>query len=292
MTRKRQEDEETWRQMEQQMRRTIETQANTITFQEEQLKGKRALWMEKHPESSAQRTAMTARDPFSPPLPSQSASFDNHFLTVGRNTLLTVPGYGSSSFIGQASGVPADAPRGPRRQRGPIPSGKALSGAGSPLTSFIGESPQAPSEAGSSNPPLAMAVIIAAEVLAPDFQARIGKVYGLIEGWTKTYAHTPNHNNDAAIARSNDRLWAYMLDLTYPGQRQSSHSHVTALLDDQNSRHWFVMRMAVTYVCRYMYGFDVFADFDAHSQNVINDVKAKLQERGMLCFPLVLFFNR
>ena len=63
----------------------------------------------------------------------------------------------------------------------------------------------------------------------------------LIKGWGRSSPMIQ------AIARSNDILWAYMMNCTYSGHRQDSHTHVMTLLDDLKTRYWFIMRMAVTY---------------------------------------------
>ena len=84
-------------QMEQHWKRTNEDLVKELAFKDEQLKGKRALWMDSHPGSSARRDAMsTIRDPFTSPTASHKSRFDSNpmgIMTTHRKTdpLQTVP---------------------------------------------------------------------------------------------------------------------------------------------------------------------------------------------------------
>ncbi len=259
------------------LRRERDSLVKKVAFQEEQLRGKRALWMEAHPESSARRTAMSARDPFTSPSVSHSGSFDNSFGGLGA-LVSPIPGPSTGSFAALSPGRPPfDAPRGPKR-RGQLPTGRALPAREIPATSWHPSSTRINTEAGS--PPPSMALVVRSENIGPEYQKEIGRIYALVEGWVNSYAHIPNLASDRAIAQSNDILWDYMMNCTYPGQRQDSHSHVITLLNDKNSRSWFVMRMAVTYVCRDIFVIDAFSMFDREAAATVAEVKHKLQERG------------
>jgi hypothetical protein len=134
------------------------------------------------------------------------------------------------------------------------------------------------------DPPPSMALVLHSkdDDPAPEYQAGFATIYALIEGWVKTYSSIPNLANDQAIARSNDILWAYMMNCTYPGHRQDSHTHVMTLLNDLKTRYWFIMRMAVTYCVKDIMSIDAFYKFSNEVDTILAEVKKKLQERGML----------
>ncbi|KAK6610718.1 hypothetical protein H4I96_02316 [Botrytis cinerea] len=78
------------------------------------------------------------------------------------------------------------------------------------------------------------------------FAKDFSDIFALAEGWARSYCCIPNIQEDRAIASSNQALWNYMTKLTY-NDPQSAHSHVMALLSSENTRFWFVMRMAMSY---------------------------------------------
>ncbi len=275
-----------------------------IGVQEEQLKGKRALWLESNPGSSARRSAMNAiRDPFSSPSTSHTSAFGGgNASNVGSTGIMgsmTSPSlqgsFGPSPPI-QAPTGPAH--RGPRR-RPNLPVNRAQPGVelapvpwGGPSTKIYdtqpGDTPINPLYKPSAVPtpavPTSMALVLHTndEDRAPEYQAAFSKIYALVEGWVKTYSSVPNLENDQAMARSNETLWAYMMNCTYPGHRQDSHTHVMALLQDAKTRYWFVMRMAVTYCVKDIISIEVFKKYSTIVEAAINDCKKKLEERGML----------
>jgi hypothetical protein len=273
---------------EQQYKQKMDELVKQIQVQEEQLKGKRALWLESNPGSSARREAMNAvvRDPFNSPSTSQRTGFDSGYIggmgSIASSSLRSPP---QSSF-GQPtpSLAPIGAPRGPRR-RGNLPTGSALPGKVLPNATWTEGSTfrNFKTEPGSP-PPTSMALVPfkTEEDPAPRFKAEFSKIYALIEGWVKTYANVPNLANDQKIARSNDILWDYMMNCTYPGLRQDAHTHVMTLLNDSNSRFWFVMRMAITYLIKDVMTIGAFYRFNPGTDAEFEDVKKKLLERGKL----------
>ncbi|KAF7862873.1 uncharacterized protein EAF02_010422 [Botrytis sinoallii] len=70
------------------------------------------------------------------------------------------------------------------------------------------------------------------------FTKDFSDIFALAEGWARTYCCIPNIQEDRAIASSNQALWNYMTKLTY-NDPQSAHSHVMALLSSENTRFWF-----------------------------------------------------
>jgi hypothetical protein len=272
--------------VEQQWKQRQDDLIKQIAAQEEQLKGKRALWLDSHPGSSARRDAMNAiRDPFNSPSASQDVGFDSCYMgTMGSPSVRSPPqtSFSQSSFSTTPSMAPIGAPRGPRR-RGNLPTGRAQPANVLPTASWANETRIYNTEPASPPlPPPSMALILHTneEDPAPGYQAEFSKIYALVEGWVKTYASIPNLANDQKIARSNDVLWAYMMNCTYPGHRQDAHTHVMTLLNDGNSRFWFIMRMAITYLTKDVMSIDAFYKFSPATDAQFDEVKKKLLERG------------
>ena len=269
-----------------------------LSFKEEQLKGKRALWMESNLASGARREAMeTIRDPFISPVISQTSGFEKPKpVSVGDMGKMVSPPLkstkagslnASTSFAPttQMGPAPSGAPRGPRR-RPNLPTGRAKPPLVIPTYLGLGTAKIYNTEAGDPPPSMAMVLHKDDDDPAPEYQEKFGMIYALIEGWVKMYACIPHPGNDQAIARSNDVLWAFMLNCTYPGQRQDAHTHVMTLLSDVRSRYWFVMRIATTYCSRDIMTINTFYGFSKEIDAELLDVKKKLQERGMLfCAP-------
>ena len=285
---------EKWERAEQNWRQQVDDLRKQVSIQDEQLKGKRALWLESNPGSSARREAMNAtlRDPFNSPSMHQQPMIDSGYLGGhGSNAPSSFRSPPRNSYAQVTSNLaPIGAPRGPRR-RGNLPTGSALPARVlPPLTTYTDTSSFiAKTEHGGDDNlgSLAMVPYSGGEVdAAPRFKAEFTHIYELIEGWVKSYANLPNLANDQKIARSNNVLWDFMMNCAYPGHRQDSHTHVMTLLNDPNSRCWFVMRMAISYLTKELLTLGAFHHFNAATDAEFADVKKKLQElRGLLDHP-------
>lgn len=282
---------EKFNKLEQEYKKQIDDLHKQVTVMDEQLKGKRALWLDSNPGSSARREAMNAtmRDPFNSPSTSQHTGFDSGFMGGHGSVLSSLRGPSESSFGQPTSSLaPVGAPRGPRR-RGNLPTGSALPAKVIPASIWTEPSTFRPFKTEPSTPPLPAATSMALVPFnnesdpAPVYKAEFTKVYGLVEGWVKTYASTPNLASDQQVARSNDVLWAFMMNCTYPGQRQDAHTHVMTLLNDPNTRCWFVMRMAIAYLTKEVMTIGAFKAFNPGSDGEFAEVKTKLSDlRGKL----------
>jgi hypothetical protein len=276
---------------EQHWRQQLEDLRKQISVQDEQLKGKRALWLESNPGTSARREAMNAtlRDPFNSPSTHQQAMFDSGYLGGHGSTISSsFRSPPRSSFAQPTSNLaPLGAPRGPRR-RGNLPTGSALPARVLPLPTYTeGSSFRVRTEFSDptvDTPPSMALVPYSGEVdPATRYKAEFTNIYELVEGWVKSYANLPNLANDQKIARSNNVLWDFMMNCAYPGHRQDSHTHVMTILNDPNSRCWFVMRMAITYLTKEVMTISAFHHFNPATDAEFADVKKKLQElRGTL----------
>jgi hypothetical protein len=295
-----------------------------IRFQEEQLRGKRALWMDANPTSSARRNAMSAlHDPFgNSPVSSQTSVLDRGITTTmnspsvantsqstfspqDQNTFDRAKGtlpqsqstYGPAPLLGLPSSQsgPHDQPgasdiAGPpsgmtlRRRIPSMPYGKASPGI--PIRSEINYDSnyrihtEPRSECGALTPE---------DEVAEEFREAISKIYGLIESWVKSHTNLPHEETDKDIASSNEVLWDYMMNCTFPGRRQEAHNRVISLLRNPKTRFWFVMRMVVTYCVKDMMSVEAFKAFGPSVTETIEDVKKKLEERGNIFCALKAF---
>jgi hypothetical protein len=125
--------------------------------------------------------------------------------------------------------------------------------------------------------------------VAEEFREAISKIYGLIESWVKSHTNLPHEETDKDIASSNEVLWDYMMNCTFPGRRQEAHNRVISLLRNPKTRFWFVMRMVVTYCVKDMMSVEAFKAFGPSVTETIEDVKKKLEERGNIFCALKAF---
>lgn len=275
-----------------------------IHFQDEQLKGKRALWLDANPTSSARRDAMTAiRDPFDSPSVNHTAgSASNNLATMGSFAPSPLDHGVKYSETGFGNSIPKSAappkmhyppPAGSsgkgvrRRPAMNLPTGRASQNyeplsmqdfAKSSRTFHTEPADDIPSM---TTPSTALVLHSKEEHLAIEYKLAFNKLYAMIETWARKYCDTPNAENDRVIASSNQLLWEYMMNCTYPGHRQDSHNHVVAVLNDARSRFWFIVRMAATYCTKDITNADAFMGFSPEVDRVLKEVKAALLERGM-----------
>ena len=282
-----------------------------IKKQDEQLKGKRALWLDAHPESSARRDAMSGLpDPFGSPSPTQPRFEGKNIGSTSSPSTRFSPRNTTSP---SANSIPQNATRpSPSPQNyGPAPpfdlsnvhtwSSKTSSSGSNKTPGRRSEnSPMYPANPASDHFDLhirpqhdfktlseigddschTMIFRKSLDDLLPEYKTMFGKVYTLIENWARTFADVPNKQNDRKISDTNEILWNYMVNLPYPGQRRDAEAHVVELLNSRQTRFWFVMRMAVTYCTKDIMSIDSFKPFSKEVDDTIEDVRDKLGERG------------
>ncbi|KAB8299845.1 hypothetical protein EYC80_000091 [Monilinia laxa] len=110
--------------------------------------------------------------------------------------------------------------------------------------------------------------------LCVEFTDDFAKLFGSMEGWSREYASIPNISGDRTIAATNQNLWTYMMSLTY-NDPQSAHSHVMALLSNEKTRYWFVMRMALEYCFTQIMSINAFQQYN----HGVHDHLASIKER-------------
>ncbi|KAH7342835.1 hypothetical protein BKA65DRAFT_478708 [Rhexocercosporidium sp. MPI-PUGE-AT-0058] len=263
-------------------------------------------WMFDNPPSSvrSRRDTETSQDPFASPSVASSATFPVSGMGAGGlgsppNTSVGLigHGFGQSSAFGhiQPNSGPPNAtaeqmfpdlhkPRRrlnlptkpPTRGRTDIPNSPWDTESSRAYNTEPGDTPIAASRS---------TALVLSSVGAEDpslfYQEQFAGLYQLIEGWAMAYCTRPKISNDQTIARTNQKLWAFMMNCTYPGQRQDAHSHVTLLLNDAKSRPWFVVRMGVEYVVEEMLSLKSYKNFSAKVGAELAAVKAQLLERGL-----------
>jgi hypothetical protein len=257
-----------------------------LEFQNQQLTGKRALWLSKNPESSARKDAMlgairSSQDPFNSPTANYTPGFEENRLTMMGSKSFTSP---SSQLVpSTASSAPYPSNRGSKR-RGGLPTGRAVP-APAPLDFQAGRASQRhiTTEPGDDCTP-SMALVLhnqENDVTAATFKALFHDLYYDFDLWVRKYTCKPSLQNDQAIPRSNQTLWQYILRMVSPYHTQDAHTHVVALLSDPRTRSWFVFRMLVSYCTINILNFEAFESFSPEVSKTLNECKEALKERGM-----------
>ena len=326
---------EKFEEVEKQWKRIHENLMDQIARQQEQIDGKRALWLDANPGSSARRDAMKSlRDPFHSPLAGQIPRYTAGAMSAMTSPSVTTPigqesnlllGTGPPRFGSGFSALPSvgftanqlfglhEDGRSPSRdvewdrkntgpqaalemRRGRVPSGMPVQSAYMknpflPAGAIYGSCQTFHTEPGTPPHPsrsTALVVHKSDEELAEEFKSAISKLYELIEDWVRKYCCIPNQGNDRAIASGNDVLWDYMMNCTYPGHRQDSHTHVSALLNNPDTRFWFIMRMATQYCVKDIMSIKAFRSYNKGIERTIDTILLKLQGRGICeAFPNV-----
>jgi hypothetical protein len=297
----------------------IECLTQKLNAQGEQLKGKRALWLEQNPGSSARRLAMNnVYDPFNSPSAPASASFSPG-LGSGNKSQMQTPSIVSPSLSGSNFPSSSSSPHNttfdssgrapppkmlmpsipelrhvPRRRAGlphlkPKPAADHNSGYFPSPTSrgFTTEPGDTP-----LNPNYGAMVLFNKDPdydPSPEFTDDFTKIFVAVEGWVKDLANVGNPANDDKLVQ-NQVLWDYMMNCTYPGQRQDAHSHALTLIKDRGCRYWFVMRMLTTYIFNDILSITAWRGFSDEVDQEIKEVADTLTRERGLCFVVPLRF--
>lgn len=292
------------------LRRTSKAQADAfkkrLKTQAEQLKGKRALWLEQNPDSSARRSAMTAiRNPFESPLATTSGSgaFPSSFGSRGQMQSPTAMSPFHSFDSGNMGNFPSPSISSPyesfesssswgpppkmnfpstslvhlpRRIPG-VPDLKALPSTDQmlgpmPSPGIFGIAPQ-------HNP---MAFYSQDDDKVPEeFKHDFTMIFIMIEGWVKNYASNLNPDGDRQIMNEKQEVWHAMMNCTYPGNRHDAQSHTLALISDRGCRYWFIMRLITDYAFLKMMPIEAWYGFSVESDAALAEITEMLKERGL-----------
>ncbi|KAI6710515.1 hypothetical protein JHW43_006956 [Diplocarpon mali] len=259
------------------------TMMDEIAHKDAQLEGKRSLLIAANPEPSPRFPTIgkfRGRDPFTSPLMSATA-LEN----FTRGSIGSSKSKNTNEFVVSKDQPARRRPNPNLLPTGPAPAGRPLV----PESPWDSESSRAyNTEPGdtphsSEDTSLALALVLHTNVHDPSpvYQQEFSDLYVMVEGWVQSYCHQPNLENDRVVARTNQKLWSFMMNCTYPGQRQDSHTHVMTLLNDTTSRSWFVMRMGISYIMEEILSFAPYKTFSADIDAELESVKLEIAERGL-----------
>ncbi|KAM3075483.1 hypothetical protein ACMFMG_007630 [Clarireedia jacksonii] len=272
------------------LERTIELQKEELDIKENQLNGKRLLWLASHPASAHQK----ALDTYNSTLPGgevgpylASARDLQHAATANKRLNLPPTSLGrlsKTSLAAMEGAVQDEESTGGIIRR--LESSTALPiGSALPSTHSTYRDHNRATQPGTEiNFPTNNMVVVPFQNPPPppdlgaDYTAEFTRIFTIIEGWCREYAHMVNPAQDRGIASGNQGLWTYMMRLTYPDP-QSAHSHVMALLSSEQTRFWFVMRMAMTYCFEEIMHPKTFQQFNNTVSSKLKSIKDRLDAK-------------
>ncbi|PQE16877.1 hypothetical protein CJF30_00003582 [Rutstroemia sp. NJR-2017a BBW] len=274
------------------LERTIALQKEELDIKENQLNGKRLLWLASHPPSAHQK----ALDTYNSTLPGgelgsnmtsaqglQNAATANRRLNLPPTSLSRLS---RASLAAMEGAVQDEQSTGGLLRRfessKALPTGSALP---SGRSNYRDHHHMATQPATEINFPASNMAVVPFQTPAPpppdlgaDYTAEFTRIFTIIEGWSREYAHMVNPSQDRGIASGNQGLWTYMMRLTYPDP-QSAHSHVMALLSNEQTRFWFVMRMAMTYCFEEIMHPKTFQQFNVAVSSKLKSIKDRLDAK-------------
>ncbi|RKF60958.1 hypothetical protein OnM2_046004 [Erysiphe neolycopersici] len=116
---------------------------------------------------------------------------------------------------------------------------------------------------------------------APGFKVNFDNLLKMIEEWCRTNADQTNEQKLIKVILQNPSLWSYMMDCADCGSRDASESRVKELINSANTKYWFIMRMATTYIFKDLLSLKNFYGFSEEANNMLHDFESKMEERGM-----------
>lgn len=223
---------------------TIDFLRKQIRFKDEQINGKRSLWLEKqnHRNSGTYRISET-QDPFATPIASKSSRLPKN-LPSGN------PKAEMENEFWPYHDVNAVNP-GSRAETGsPVEDSKAL-------VPFRTE-----------------------DEIAQEFREEFDATYELIEGWVRNYAHIVNDDLSQDQSLSHDEnLWPFMLSCTYTNF-SDAHEHVILLLRNPATRSSLLMRVIIQYLYLKMWKATAFSDFNPKYREKLELMEMQLNIKG------------
>jgi hypothetical protein len=239
---------------------TIKELRDIIRAKDEQIDGKRSLWIDYNP-----RSARRLQDPYVTP--------------TGQRT----PGIGIA--LNESSGGPANLQarfeqlqvRGENTNVAGPSSSRSIEQSHVPQSSMDGASNL--SVVGGES--MALVPFKTEQQVAGEFRDQFNALYALGEGWVNTYAHiVPSQQHDQALSH-NSNLWTSMLRVTYQTFEQAQ-PHVIALLRDPFTRPLFILRLLVQYIDNELWKATIFLGSDPTLDHQLRGVIDRLATRGKL----------
>lgn len=119
--------------------------------------------------------------------------------------------------------------------------------------------------------------------IAQEFHDDFDSVYRLIKNWVESYAHTVNDDmsNDQELSHNED-LWPFMLSCTYSNFAEA-HEHTILLLRNPAARSSFVMRLIIQYLCTSVWKATAFGAFHPRYRQKLERMDAQMKVKGKFC---------
>jgi len=283
-------------------RRKEEDLMETIKAHEKHIDGKRALWLEANPKPSPRRDAMIAlRNGYDPssspsinrnPRPASNsnlgspASLSPFQSSHGQPLHMGSPTGPANQTLRHHENVSSDFSQGPSQYH-TLPTGRALADPDPRGYYEPGPGAEYGDDDERSNRPKFNIYHTFLKGEGPDvlpvvqgYQAALAKLFGMIEGWVRFYTIKPNDVMDQRIARSDQVVWSYITSCTKPLGAQEAHVHAMALLEKNDTRFWFVMRMIVQYCVNSILNIEAWQEYNPNVRRAIDKIKEKLKQGG------------
>jgi len=254
---------------------TIDFLRKQIRFKDEQINGKRSLWLEKqnHRNSSAKQISET-QDPFATPtahrVPRAAMGFP--LRNKSEESQLT-PGLSKSSRF--------------------PPSGNIKSELKSEFWPCHDENAVNPGSRAETGSPVeeskALVPFRTEDEIAQEFREEFDATYRLIEDWVRNYAHTVNDDlsQDQSLSHDED-LWPFMLSCTYTNF-SDAHEHVVLLLRNPSTRPSLVMRVIIQYLYLSIWKATAFRDFNPKYREKLELMEMQLKTKGKSCSSTLIY---
>jgi Skp family chaperone for outer membrane proteins len=268
----------------------IDKLRSEILFKDEQLQGKRSIWVEKQKSSSSKYPELESRDPFTTPTSigqarrlsvSANKSNPSKNLTGKFKALQAVPDTLRAKEM-RNSPAPSITPRYPSSLSTSYTFSNQEQWRGESTTSFI------PADQNSQ----ALVPFKTMDQLATEFSEMISKLYGLIEGWSHTYGDRVNPlEADQRVSRDEER-WKLMLECVSADKQDiaDAEHHLVFLLREPKTRAWLIFRVIIQYIEQDVWTGLAFLGFDDDCDGKLECVVTRLKEKGTYLSLIVLLY--
>jgi hypothetical protein len=277
---------------------TIEYLRRQLRFKDEQINGKRSLWLNNHKDSSSRRVVDMV-DPFATPIANRTPRTGSVLPPTEKSREKKRPSEIYARFP-MVSGPPPDTRMfsdGLPHEYWPYlstggntdPSSLAESGQKSVVYSDDEESVETDYSVSSDEDDedldsQELVPFKTEEEIALEFRAEWEATYGLVEKWVSTYTNNVNDIELDQKVSHDETLWPFMLGCTYKNTTDA-HEHTILLLRNPATRAFFVMRVIVQYLHRAIWKATAFADANPKLGRKLLYLEKKLKSKGRFFSP-------
>ncbi|EPE03801.1 hypothetical protein F503_06507 [Ophiostoma piceae UAMH 11346] len=113
-------------------------------------------------------------------------------------------------------------------------------------------------------------------------EERVTGIFGLfnaIKVWVLKYCGSPDEDSMSSLGSQYPQLWDYVLNITYPNNRQNAASHAGFLLTNRATRCYFIARMLIQYVAESLWNPEAWEGHDRRLTSVLVGIKQKLDPK-------------